>query len=133
MNYIKNIRELREVIYRNVNVKYADDITFMAYINAFLDALIYANQVKLIENIAASLPVGYYLYVKDHPHELAYRKAEDYRRLMQIPNVRLLRKSIPGKLVIRNAVGVFTINGTAGFEGLLLGIVTGKQIGRAHV
>ena len=81
---------------------------------------IYTNQIKLIENIAASLPVGCYLYVKDHPHELAYRKADDYYRLMQIPNVRLLSPELPGKVLIANAIGVLSINGTAGFEGLML-------------
>lgn len=80
----------------------------------------YTNQVKLIENIAASLPPHTYLYVKDHPHEYGYRKASDYVRLKSIPNIRLLKQSIPGKQVIKNAIGVFTINGTAGFEGLLL-------------
>jgi hypothetical protein len=82
---------------------------------------IYTNQIKLIENIAASLPAGYYLYVKDHPHEYAYRCAEDYLRLTKIPNIRLLRSTIPGKRLIKDAVGVFTINGTAGFEGVMLG------------
>lgn len=82
---------------------------------------IYENQVKLIENIASSLPVGYYLYVKDHPHEYAYRRADDYKRLMNIANIRLIKQSIPGKEVIKNAIGVFSINGTAGFEALLLG------------
>lgn len=82
---------------------------------------IYANQVKLIENIAAALPPECYLYVKDHPHELAYRNADDYLRLMNIPNVRLIRSSISGKLLIKNAIGVFSINGTAGFEALMLG------------
>lgn len=81
---------------------------------------IYKNQVKLIENIAAALPPGYYLYVKDHPHEYAYRCANDYRRLIDIPNLRLLDQRIPGKKIISNAIGVFTINGTAGFEALLM-------------
>lgn len=81
---------------------------------------IYTNQIKLIENIAASLPAGYYLYVKDHPHEYAYRNADDYERLMKVPNIRLIDRRIPGKLLIKNAIGVFSIAGTAGFEGLLL-------------
>lgn len=55
--------------------------------------------------------------MKDHPHEFAYRNAEDYLRLMNIPNVRLFNSKIPGRVLINNAVGVFTINGTAGFEG----------------
>jgi capsule polysaccharide modification protein KpsS len=81
---------------------------------------LYKNQVKLIENIAVQLPVGTYLYVKDHPHELGYRSVEDYKKIQDIPNVRLLEQSMPGKKVIKNAIGVFTINGTAGFEALLL-------------
>lgn len=82
---------------------------------------IYTNQIKLIENIAASLPPDHYLYVKDHPHEYAYRRVDDYLRLKQIPNVRLLNQSIPGKVVIKDAIGVFSVNGTAGFEALMLG------------
>lgn len=87
----------------------------------YLGGGLYVNQVKLIENIASSLPAGYYLYVKDHPHVYAYRKAEDYERLMKIPNIRLLNRLIPGKSIIKNAIGVFSIVGTAGFEGLVLG------------
>lgn len=81
----------------------------------------YTNQIKLIENIAASLPPGYYLYVKDHPHEYAYRKADDYERLMKVPNIRLIDQRIPGKRLVKEAVGVFSINGTVGFEGIMLG------------
>ena len=80
----------------------------------------YTNQIKLIENIAASLPPNYYLYVKDHPHEYAYRKADDYERLMKVPNIRLIDQRIPGKRLVKDAVGVFSINGTVGFEGIML-------------
>lgn len=79
---------------------------------------IYKNQVKLIENIAAQLPSGCYLYVKDHPHAGAYRDALDYQRIKAVPNVRLLNPALSGKLIIKNAIGVFTINGTSGLEAL---------------
>lgn len=82
---------------------------------------LYTNQTKLIENIAAQLPVDSVLYVKDHPHDNGYRSVADYVRLKAIPNVKLLAPNLPGKLVMKDAVGVFTINGTAGFEALLLG------------
>jgi hypothetical protein len=82
---------------------------------------IYANQIKLIENIAAQLPPGHFLYVKDHPHDLGYRAAADYIRLNLIPNIRLLPANIPGKAIIRDAYGVITITGTAGFEAMLMG------------
>jgi hypothetical protein len=82
---------------------------------------LYTGQVKLIENIAAQLPPGHFLYVKDHPHDIGYRAAEDYKRLNAVPNIRLLRSNIPGKQVIRDARGVITITGTAGFEAMLMG------------
>lgn len=81
---------------------------------------IYTNQVKLIENIAGQLPPGHLLYVKDHPHDIGYRDAADYRRLNAVPNIRLLDASVPSKRVIRHAYGVVTITGTAGFEAMLM-------------
>jgi hypothetical protein len=81
---------------------------------------IYSNQVKLIENIAAQLPIGISLYVKDHPHLYGYRDVIDYQRLQQIPNVKLLPPYLPGKKIIKDSKGVVTISGTAGFEALLM-------------
>ena len=81
---------------------------------------VYTNQVKLIENIAGQLPPGYFLYVKDHPHLLYYRSVEDYLRIKRIPNVKLMAPHIPGKQLIGNARGVFSINATAGLEALLM-------------
>ena len=76
---------------------------------------LYMNQVKLIQNIAAQLPPGAVLYVKDHPHDHGYRAAIDYLRLNHVPNIRLLDSHIPAKQVIAGARGVMTITGTAGF------------------
>ncbi|KQX19532.1 MULTISPECIES: capsular polysaccharide export protein, LipB/KpsS family [unclassified Sphingomonas] len=82
---------------------------------------LYMNQVKLIQNIAAQLPAGTVLYVKDHPHDHGYREAVDYRRLTQVPNIRLLPSHIPARQLIQKAQGVMTITGTAGFEAILMG------------
>lgn len=81
---------------------------------------IYSNQVKLIQNIAAQLPPLTMLYVKDHPHLYGYRDVEDYKRLQSIPNVKLIDPHLPGKRIVNDSIGVITINGTAGFESLLL-------------
>lgn len=82
---------------------------------------IYVNQVKLIQNIAGQLPPETLLYVKDHPHQFGYRTVEDYEALQKIRNIRLIKHSMPGKLLIKHSIGVITINGTAGFEALLMG------------
>lgn len=96
---------------------------------------LYTNQVKLIENIAAQLPPGHWLYVKDHPHNIGYRAAADYQRLNAVPNIRLVRPEISGKQLIRDARGVITITGTAGFEALLMGkpvVVFGRTFYSGH-
>lgn len=80
----------------------------------------YTNQIKLIENIASQLPVNIFLYVKDHPHLYGYRDFLDYKRLLDIPNVKFLPAHIPGKKIIKDSLGVITLNGTAGLEALFL-------------
>lgn len=81
---------------------------------------LYSNQVKLIQNIASQLPPETYLYVKDHPHAGSYRDSIDYYRIQSVPNIRLLNPSISGKTIIAESQGVITLNGTSGFEALLL-------------
>ena len=81
---------------------------------------IYTNQVKLIENIASSLPSDTYLYVKDHPHDIGYRNPNDYFQLKKINNIKLLHAKESGYNIIKHSKGVITINGSAGFEALLL-------------
>jgi hypothetical protein len=80
----------------------------------------YEGQIKLIENIAMQLPAGIFLYVKDHPHGGTYRDVRDYKRLLRLKNIRLIQPEISGKFLIKNSIGVITINGTAGFEALLM-------------
>ena len=81
----------------------------------------YSNQIKLIQNIAAQIPAGCYLYVKDHPHYLGYRDYHDYERLQRLPNVKLIDRNVSARKIMKLCKGVFTINGSAGFEAIMLG------------
>lgn len=121
---IKNFFDYRKIDYD----KYVSDADFYffplhlepeAVVLYWADG-IYSNQVKLIENIASQLPPGIMLYVKDHPHLYGYRDVSDYQTIKRIPNVKLLAPNIPGKKIVSDSKGVITLNGTAGFEGLLL-------------
>ena len=133
LTFNKSWEKLKNVLgYRFNKIKFEskipDDEKFFFYpfhlepeaVVMYLGDGIYKNQTKLIENIAASLPAGFYLYVKDHPHEYAYRDSIDYKRLMQVPNIRLFNQWISAKAIMSKAQGVITINGTAGFEAALL-------------
>ena len=120
----KNLKDYKEIVFEELDTTknyyyYPMHLEPEAVVLYWADNK-YTNQIKLIENIASQLPPNTFLYVKDHPHLVGYRNVEDYKRLKAIPNVKLLRTSIPGKQVIHHCKGVITINGTGGFEALML-------------
>jgi hypothetical protein len=81
----------------------------------------YLNQLALIEDIAKSLPAGYRLYVKEHIVSRGRWPLDFYRRLKQIPGVRLLGPTENARQLIQDAAAVAVITGTMGWEGLLFG------------
>jgi hypothetical protein len=123
--------KFKNIINYKLNVKFDDlDISHDYYYYSmnlepeatvlYLGDGIYENQIKLILNIASQLPPCTYLYVKDHPHFVGYRNYMDYVKLMRVSNVKILKTEVPGKQVIKDCIGVFIVNGTAGFEAILL-------------
>tara|TARA_B110000014_G_C20123328_1_gene596480 strand:- start:398 stop:1876 length:1479 start_codon:yes stop_codon:yes gene_type:complete len=76
------------------------------------------NQISLIENIAQSLPMGYKLYVKEHPtmYVRDWRSTRDYETLFNLPNVKLLHPSFSSKDLLKNTDLVITISGTSALE-----------------
>ncbi|MSR78477.1 MAG: hypothetical protein EXS63_09710 [Candidatus Omnitrophica bacterium] len=78
----------------------------------------YLDQITLIENIAKSLPIGYKLYVKEHPIAVGRRPLSDYQRIRKIFNVRLIRTEFPNNELIKNSSCVVTISNTVGLEAI---------------
>jgi hypothetical protein len=81
----------------------------------------FLDQVNLIETIARALPMTLSLYVKEHPMMLGLRPAAYYRRLRQIPNVRLVAPDVPSHDLITRSALVLTITGTAAWEAAAIG------------
>lgn len=91
----------------------------------------YMNQGSLIEKISRSLPINQLLYVKDHPAMFrndignpvrgSVRTLDFYKQLKKLPNVKIINPAYPSSKLIKNSNLVFTISGTAGFEGLIYG------------
>ncbi|MFA6527996.1 MAG: hypothetical protein WCT46_00475 [Candidatus Gracilibacteria bacterium] len=81
----------------------------------------YDNQIEVCRMIAKSLPVTYKLYVKEHPDMLYNRSKSYYKKLLKIPNVRLIDPFIGAQKLIKNAKLITTITGTAGMEGYVMG------------
>lgn len=84
----------------------------------YIAAPFYTNQLDVITNVAKSLPVGYYLYVKDHPgmHFFGWRQISYYKRLLSLPNVKVIHPSISPDLILKNCSGVITIGGSSALE-----------------
>jgi len=79
----------------------------------------YGDQQIMVQLLAACLPPGVRLYVKEHPtQEERCRNEEFYSSMLQIPSVSFLPRDFDSFSLIENAVAVATATGTAGFEAL---------------
>jgi len=74
----------------------------------------------LAENIAKSLPINYKLYVKEHSLMIGFRPLSVYKRLLKMPNVRLIDPSTNSLELTRNAKLVAVVTSSVGWEALLL-------------
>lgn len=80
------------------------------------------DQLALVEHIAASLPYGYELAVKEHPFEVgALPPARLLGLLRRHPEIRLLHPTIHAHDALRACSAVTTVNSTTGFEALFFG------------
>ncbi len=83
-----------------------------------IDAPFHTNQIEVITNIAKSLPVNYVLYVKEHPmmNWWSWRKISDYKKIMALPNVKLIHPSVNPDEIYKKCDLVITITGTSGLD-----------------
>jgi capsule polysaccharide modification protein KpsS len=81
------------------------------------------NQLEVIKNISKSLPIDYELYVKEHPMMLTrgWRDSSFYKKILDLPNTRLLHPLIDNEKLLENCSGVITISSTAGMEAAFYG------------
>lgn len=79
----------------------------------------YRNQIETVRNVASSLPLGWKLFVKEHPNAKGYRSKGFYEKLNAIPNVVLIGSEVSTEVLIRNAELVFVVFGTIGLEAIL--------------
>ena len=121
---VRNLKKYRQIVFEDLDTS-KDYYYYPIHLEPEAVVIYWANnryshQIKLIENIAAQLPPNQFLYVKEHPLFFGYRDVQDYIRLKSIPNIKLLKTNTSGKEIIRYSKGVITINGTSGFEALML-------------
>lgn len=82
----------------------------------------FAEPLAMLRLLAASLPDGVELYVKEHPAQPAMaRSAELYRQIAQLPRARLVPTDTSSFDLVSHCVAVATATGTVGWEALLRG------------
>lgn len=79
----------------------------------------YRNQIETVRNLAASLPVGWKLVVKEHPNAFGYRKKGYYRKLKQIPNVLIASPRADTGRLTDGCGLVVLVYGTIGLEAII--------------
>jgi hypothetical protein len=96
-------------------------IHFQPEASTLVQAPLYVDQLQLLRDIAASLPVGVRLYVKEHVSSRGRRPIDYYETLRAIPSVRLLGPDVATWPLIQGALAIAVITGTMGWEGLMFG------------
>lgn len=80
---------------------------------------VFASQELMIQLIAAHVPPGVRIYVKEHPMQTELCRSEEfYRTLSSIPSVTFIPRDSNTYTLSQRAVAVAIPTGTAGFEAL---------------
>lgn len=82
---------------------------------------VYQNQIELIRNIALNVPYGMFVLVKEHPRSKGFRPTAYYRKILEIPNVKLIKTEISTHQVIKKAALIAVISGSTGLEAAIMG------------
>lgn len=91
--------------------------------STFVSAPLYINELFMIETVSKCLPMGWFLYVKEHQAMVGERGIDFYKKIKKLPNVRLVQLNYyqDPKPWILKAQAVITITGTTAFEAAMLG------------
>lgn len=79
----------------------------------------FVNQISVVENLAKSIPVTHKLYVKEHFSSIGRRPRGYYKRLRELPNVRLIAPTADSHTLMRRSDLNAVITSTLGWESLL--------------
>lgn len=82
----------------------------------------YQDQVSLVRNVCAALPVGVSVVVKEHPYDAGRRSSEFYAKLCAIGDAQLVGNSVDSVVLASGSLGVISLSGTITLEAVCLGV-----------
>ena len=80
------------------------------------------NQLNTIKMLSYNLPAGYKLIVREHRYNVGRRSTKYLKEIKSYPDTILVDGFDDQYKYIKNADLIITVNGTTGFEGLMLGL-----------
>jgi Capsule polysaccharide biosynthesis protein len=81
----------------------------------------YVNQIEIIRMLAMSLPADMVLVVKEHPWMVGKRSLGAYRKMLEIPRVRLAEPSLEARTLVQHSALVSVVTGSVALEAAMLG------------
>jgi hypothetical protein len=120
-----NKKQRLSYINKNLETNVPSEVPFVYYPLHYepervllIDAPYYENQISVIGNIAKSLPIGYTLFVKEHPYmeTIGWRDTAFYEEIINLPNVKLFNPTVSQKEMLSKCSLVVTIAGTTCIE-----------------
>lgn len=119
----RTFRHLKTSFIRKENLKNLEFILYPLHTEPELVlsqfARPYLNQIEVIRNIALSLPVGMTLLVKEHPMMVEKRSLNFYKKILEIPNAKLLDFSLGSEIPLNYAKMVVILRGAIGLEAVM--------------
>ncbi|MGK4199258.1 capsular polysaccharide export protein, LipB/KpsS family [Fusobacterium sp. HC1336] len=79
----------------------------------------YLDQIHHVKRLSQSIPIDYYLYVKEHPSMYIYRKNKYYNEIKKLHNVKLISPFEDQLELLKESKGVITLTNTTGYEAIL--------------
>ena len=141
VNVLKNILYMRKMrkMYDSISVGFDTSKKYVFYAlhfepeSSIMARARFSNQLMVIKQLSQNLPVGWILYVKEHPQQFIldkpgywfflislhkYRTKEFYNEILKLENVSLLKCKVKSQDVIKSSEAVATINGSISSETL---------------
>jgi len=79
----------------------------------------FQDQSGLVKVLSDYLPVGYRLYIKEHPNNEGGMELKKLKKIANLPNVKLIKANTHSHTLIENSKAIITVNSNAGWEGIL--------------
>jgi hypothetical protein len=112
--YIREI-DLKDIKYVFFPLHTEPEVSLLVYGRPFI------NQIEIIRMLAISLPVDTFLVIKEHPWMVGKRPLSTYKKMLNIPRVKLAEPSLEARALIKDAEAVIVITGSVALEAAILG------------